>query len=297
MKLYTGPWAFSEYDKSVPASVRLRNIGAIGSSRHNHEARFDALDAQTLPASDGSDLPTPAFSTVYGGCAYWGHYVIRRASTKPGVTSIAEIMKAYSTGHSDVYGNTVARETALGLYEGIDLWRDPDGYRKLYSVMLAMGRWEAGARSVHGPGYEAFNIVYNQQDQAVIDEMYWGMVHGLREGWRDAGYVIEATPEEPWVYETPKIPVEEVKETKQVSSVSPEKDPLLDFFSGYKTIFSGIFAFISGFFMTLFDTLGFPEAEKYASLATQTFLILVVVFLLVKFWKRFERMVKRRLPK
>ena len=123
------------------------------------------------------------------------------------------------------------------------------------------------------------------------------MVHGLREGWRDAGYVIEATPEEPWVYETPKIPVEEVKETKQVSSVSPEKDPLLDFFSGYKTIFSGIFAFISGFFMTLFDTLGFPEAEKYASLATQTFLILVVVFLIVKFWKRFEKMVKRRLPK
>ena len=297
MKLYTGPWAYSEYDKSVPASVRLRNIGAIGSSRDNHEARFDALDAQTLPASDGSDLPTPAFSTVYGGCSYWGHYVIRRASSKPGVTSIAEIMKAYSTGHSDVYGNTVARETDLGLYEGIDLWRDPDGYRKLYSVMLAMGRWEAGARSVHGPGYEAFNIVYNQQDQAVIDEMYWGMVHGLREGWRDAGYVIEATPEEPWVYETPKIPVEEVKETKQVSSVSPEKDPLLDFFSGYKTIFSGIFAFISGFFMTLFDTLGFPEAEKYASLATQTFLILVVVFLIVKFWKRFERMVKRRLPK
>jgi hypothetical protein len=42
MKLYTGPWAYSEYDKSVPASVRLRNIGAIGSSRDNHEARFGA---------------------------------------------------------------------------------------------------------------------------------------------------------------------------------------------------------------------------------------------------------------
>ena len=47
MKLYTGPWAYSEYDKSVPASVRLRNIGAIGSSRDNHEARFGAFDAQT----------------------------------------------------------------------------------------------------------------------------------------------------------------------------------------------------------------------------------------------------------
>ena len=297
LQLYTGPWIYDLDDKSVPASVRLRNLGAIGSTRDNHEARFGALASQELPASDGSQLPTPAFSTIYGGAAFWGHWVIRRAEIKPGVTNIANILKKYSTGNSDVYANTVARDSGLGMYEDIDLWRDPRGYHKLYDVMIAMSKWEAGARSSSAPGYEAYHNVYNLSDQSVVDELYWGLVHGLREGWRDAGYVIEATPEEPWVYETPKIPVEEVKETKQVSSVSPEKDPLLDFFSGYKTIFSGIFAFISGFFMTLFDTLGFPEAEKYASLATQTFLILVVVFLIVKFWKRFEKMVKRRLPK
>ena len=295
MNIYTGPRAYRINDKSVPASVRLYNPGAIGKTKDGHEHRFGALASANLPASDGSQLPTPAFDTVYGGCAYFGHYIIRRAEVKPGQISISSIMKAYSTGHSDVYGNTVARDTGIGLYEPVDLWHDPDGYHKAYKIMLSMGRWEAGARSSSAPGYEAFNRVYNQQDQAVIDEMYWGLVHGMREAWRDKGYTIERTPEE-WGYVAPEepqdVPVEEDEER-----IDPTKDPLLDFFSGYKTLVTGTLAFISAFFTNIFDTLGLAEAEKYGTLAMQAFLILAAVFLAVKFWKRLEAMLARRVPK
>ena len=284
MNIYTGPWAYSEYDKSVPASVRLRNIGAIGSSRDNHEARFGALDAQTLPASDGTDLPTPAFSSVYGGAAYWGHYVMRRAEVKQGQTNIAAIMKAYSTGNADVYGNTVARDSGLGMYDMIDLWNDPQGYLKLYRVMIAMGKWEAGARSSSAPGYEAFNIVYNLSDQAVVDELYWGMVHGLREAWRDQGYTIEVTPEE-MTYEAPEAPVEE-DEVEQ-------SDPLINGVSGWRTVISGSLGILATFFTAVFDIFGLENAEKLGSVAAQVFIALAVLFLILKFWKRFEKILKR----
>lgn len=196
MELNTGPWKYSEFDRGIPASVRLRNIGAIGASRDNHEARFGALGSQELPASDGSRLPTPAFRHVYGGAAYWGHYVFRRASLKPGATSIENIMQAYQTGHSGTYGDTVARDSGLGRYEVIDVWHGDHGYHKLWRVMIAMGKWEAGARNKRSPGYQAFNDVYNLSDQAVVNELFWGMVHGCREAWRDEGYTIETTPEE-----------------------------------------------------------------------------------------------------
>ena len=285
MNIYTGPWAYSEYDKKVPASVRLRNIGAIGSSRDNHEARFGALDAQTLPASDGTDLPTPAFSSVYGGAAYWGHYVIRRAEVKPGQTNISSIMKAYATGHADAYGNSVARDSGLGFYEMIDLWNDPQGYHKLYRVMIAMGKWEAGARSSYAPGYEAFNIVYNLSDQAVVDELYWGMVHGLREAWRDKGFTIEVTPEEVFVYEAPEpTPVEEDVE---------EPDPLINGVSGWRTVISGSLGILATFFTAIFDLLGLENAEKLGGVTAQVFIALAVLFLILKFWKRFERILKR----
>lgn len=285
MKLYTGPWAYSEYDKSVPASVRLRNIGAIGSSRDNHEARFGALDPHTLPASDGSDLPTPAFETIYGGAAYWGHYVIRRAEVKAGQTNIAQIMKAYSTGNSDTYGNTVARDSGLGLFEMIDLWRDPKGYHKLYRVMIAMGKWEAGARSIHAPGYEAFSIVYNLQDQAVVDELYWGMIHGLREAWRDNGYSIEVTPEEmTWVApEEPQAVVEE----------DDERDPLINGVSGWRTVITGSLGIIATFFSTIFDLLGLENAEKLGTVTAQILIGLAALFLILKFWKRAEKILKK----
>lgn len=285
MKLYTGPWAYSEYDKSVPASVRLRNIGAIGSSRKNYEARFGAFDAQTLPASDGTDLPTPAFSSVYGGAAYWGHWVIRRAEIKPGVTNIAQIMKKYATGNADVYGNTVARDSGLAMYEDINLWRDPQGYRKLYNVMVAMGKWEAGARSTSAPGYEAFSIVYNLSDQAVVDELYWGMVHGLREAWRDQGYSIEVTPEEVFVYEAPEAPVEE-DEVEQ-------PDPLINGLSGWRTVISGGLGILATFFTAVFDIFGLENAEKLGNVAAQVFIAMAVLFLFLKFWKRFEKILKK----
>ena len=285
MKLYTGPWAYSEYDKSVPASVRLRNIGAIGSSRDKHEARFGALDAQTLPASDGTDLPTPAFSSIYGGAAYWGHYVIRRAEVQPGVTTIAAIMKAYSTGHADTYGNTVVRDSGIGMYEGIDLWRDPEGYLKLYRVMLAMGKWEAGARSSSAPGYEAFNIVYNLADQAVVDELYWGMTHGLREAWRDQGFTIEVTPEEmTWVApEEPQVVLEE----------EDESDPLINGVTGWRTVITGALGIFATFFTAVFDLLGMENAEKLGTVTSQIFIGLAVLFLILKFWKRIEKILKK----
>lgn len=285
MTPYTGPWAYSEYDKSVPASVRLRNIGAIGSSRDNHEARFGALDAQTLPASDGTDLPTPAFSSVYGGAAYWGHYVIRRAEIKPGVVSIASIMKAYSTGAAETYGNTVSRDSSVGLYEGIHLWQDPEAYLKLYRVMLAMGKWEAGARSSSAPGYEAFNIVYNLADQAVVDELYWGMVHGLREAWRDNGYTIEVTPEEmTWVApEEPQV----------VLAEEDESDPLINGVTGWRTVITGALGILATFFTAVFDLLGMENAEKLGTVTSQIFIGLAVLFLILKFWKRIEKILKK----
>lgn len=285
MNIYTGPWAYSEYDKSVPASVRLRNIGAIGSSKDNHEARFGAFDAQTLPASDGSDLPTPAFSSIYGGAAYWGHYVIRRAEVKPGQTNIAAIMKAYSTGSADVYGNTVARDSGLGFYEMIDLWNDPQGYHKLYRVMIAMGKWEAGARSSSAPGYEAFSIVYNLSDQAVVDELYWGLVHGMREAWRDQGYTIEVTPEEVFIYEAPTTVAHEEADT--------DTDPLINGMSGWRTVISGGLGILATFFTTVFDIFGLENAEKLGSVAAQVFIAMAVLFLILKFWKRFEKILKR----
>ena len=285
MQIYTGPWVFSEYDKSVPASVRLRNIGAIGSSRDNHEARFGAFDAQSLPASDGTDLPTPAFSSVYGGAAYWGHWVIRRAEIKSGVTNISQIMKKYSTGNADTYGNTVARDSGLGLYEDIDLWRDPKGYLKLYRVMVAMGKWEAGARSSSAPGYEAFSLVYNLSDQAVVDELYWGMVHGMREAWRDQGYTIEVTPEEVFIYEAPEAPVEEDEDEPS--------DPLINGLSGWRTVISGGLGILATFFSTVFEIFGLENAEKLGSVTAQVFIGLAVLFLILKFWKRVEKILKK----
>ena len=196
MDLYTGPWAYSVHDKTVPASVRLRNIGAIGSSKGKHERRFGALSAQDLPASDGTILPTPAFAHVYGGAAYWGHYVIRRAFDERGFTSIAMIMDAYATGHSATYKKTISRDVNINSEEQILLFEDEQAYHKLYRIMIAMGRWEAGARHPSAPGYEAFHIVYNLDDQLVVDELFWGMVHGIREGLRDRGYKIKKTREE-----------------------------------------------------------------------------------------------------
>ena len=284
MNIYTGPWIYDLNDTSVPASVRLRNLGAIGSTRDNHEARFGALGSQELPASDGSQLPTPAFSSIYGGAAFWGHWVIRRAEIKPGVTNIATILKKYATGNADVYGNTVARDSGIGMYEDIDLWRDPKGYLKLYDVMIAMSKWEAGARSSSAPGYEAYHLVYNLSDQAVVDELYWGMVHGLREAWRDQGYTIEVTPEEVFIYEEPEAPVEE-------DEVAP--DPLINGLAGWRTVISGGLGILATFFTTLFDIFGLENAEKLGSVTAQVFIALAVLFLILKFYKRFERILKR----
>lgn len=213
MRLYTGPWAYQINDRSVPASVRLRNIGAIGATRDGHEFRFGALDAFDLPASDGSTLPTPVFAHVYGGAAYWGHFVVRRAYHGGGYTTIGSIMEAYSTGHSEAYERTISKETGIGIEEHIDLWRDPHCYVKLYNIMLSMGRWEAGARSPGHPNYDAFHIVYNTNDQAVVDELYYGMVHGIREAFRDRGFKIRVTSEELTYVapEEPQVPVEEAR--------------------------------------------------------------------------------------
>lgn len=286
MNIYTGPWAYSEYDRSVPASVRLRNIGAIGSSRDNHEARFGALDPHTLPASDGSDLPTPAFESIYGGAAYWGHYIVRRASTKPGVVTISSIMSAYSTGNPQQYLRAICKDTGLDAFEEINFWTDDAAYHKAYSIMLAMGRWEAGARSQYGPGYEAFNIVYNLRDQAVVDELYWGMVHGMREAWRDDGYTIERTPEE-MNYEAVEHAVLPVEEDED------DRDPLINGVSGWRTVITGALGIIATFFTTIFDLLGLENAEKLGNVTAQVLIGLAALFLILKFWKRAEKILKK----
>lgn len=284
MNIYTGPWIYDLNDTSVPASVRLRNLGAIGATQANHEARFGAIDTRSLPASDGSQLPTPAFSSIYGGAAFWGHWVIRRAEIKPGVTNIANILKKYATGNADTYGNTVARDSGIGMYEDIDLWRDPKGYLKLYDVMIAMSKWEAGARSSSAPGYEAYHTVYNLSDQAVVDELYWGLVHGMREAWRDQGYTIEVTPEEVFIYEAPEAPVEEDE---------AEPDPLINGLAGWRTVISGGLGILATFFTTVFDIFGLENAEKLGSVTAQVFIALAALFLILKFWKRFEKILKR----
>ena len=171
----------------------------------------------------------------------------------------------------------------------IDLWRDPDGYHKLYRVMIAMGKWEAGARSEHAPGYEAFNIVYNLQDQAVVDELYWGMVHGLREAWRDKGYTIEVTPEEVFLYEAPTVEAP----LKTPSEEAEEKDPLINGMSGWRTVITGSLGILATFFSTIFDLLGLENAEKLGSVTAQVFIGLAILFLILKFYKRFEKILKK----
>ena len=292
--IYYGPWIYDEFNRSVPASVRLRNIGAIGSSRDKHEFRFGGSVGQDLPGSDGNPLPTPVFDSVYGGCAYWGHYVVRRAEVKPGVISIASIMKAYSTGHSETYGNTIVRETGIGLHEGIDLWNDPDGYHKAYQVMVSMGRWEAGARNSSQRGYEPFNHVYNTTDQNVVDEMFYGMVHGMREAWRDNGFTIEKTKEELGFIKT-EVKVEAPVKAKETED---DPDPLLHGgLKGLRTIITGGLGIIATFFTTVFELFGFEKAQQMGSVIAQVLIGLALVFLVIKFWGRFEKIVKKGLKK
>ena len=130
-----------------------------------------ALPPTLLPASDGSQLPTPAFDSVYGGAAYWGHYVVRRASVDVCQTSVAHIIKAYSTGNATDYAVAVATDAGVDRNERINLWRDTHGFNKLFRVMIAMGRWEAGARSKYGPGYDAFESMYDPDAAKVTDEL------------------------------------------------------------------------------------------------------------------------------
>jgi len=184
-------------DKSVPASVRLYNIGAIGSSRDKHENRFGAVESTDLPGSDGKPLSTPCFSTIYGGAAYFGHYITRRVyfenrDDNSWTITLREIFKKYATGSSDKYMNTVAKDTKLGVDEAIDILgaKDDKGPAKLYWVMLAMGRWEAAARTKAAKGYASFEKVYLDTPE-LQDELWYGMRHGVWEAVRDAGYDIK----------------------------------------------------------------------------------------------------------
>ena len=228
------------------------------------------------------------FPHVYGGAAYWGHFVIRRASASDGKISIRSVMQAYSTGNSKAYADSLAKDTGMNIYYEIDLWGDPMGFTKAYNLMLAMGRWEAGARSIHGPGYEAFNIVYNTADQAVIDELYWGMVHGMREAWRDKGFSIERTPEE-MNYEAVEHAVLPVADEEE----DEDTDPLINGVSGWRTVISGSLGIIATFFTAVFDLLGMENAEKLGTVSAQVLIGLAGLFLILKFWKRFERILKK----
>jgi hypothetical protein len=191
------PFDVNASSSEAPASVRYYNIGAIGASRAGHELRFGAMNAKDLPGSNGKPLSTPVFSTIYGGAAYFGHYVVRRAyfenrDDMSWSVTLRDIFKKYQTGSSDQYMNTVSSDTGIGVDEAIDFLgaKDADGPLKLYRVMVAMGRWEANARKETSKHFEAFNRTY-QVNQSLVDELWWGMRHGVWEAVRDAGYNID----------------------------------------------------------------------------------------------------------
>jgi hypothetical protein len=115
------------------------------------------------------------------------------------------------------------------------------------------------------------------------------MVHGLREAWRDKGFTIEATPEEVFIHEAPTV--EAPLETP--SEEAEEKDPLINGLSGWRTVISGGLGILATFFTTVFDIFGLENAEKLGSVTAQVFIALAVLFLILKFYKRFEKMLKR----
>jgi len=277
-------------DKSVPASVRLYNIGAIGSSRAKHEKRFGAIDSTSLPGSNGKPLSTPCFSTIYGGAAYWGHYIVRRCYFEnqddlSWNVTLRDIFKKYSTGDSDTYMNTVSKDIGVGVDDPIDFLgaKDDKGPAKLFWVMYAMGRWEANARKPSSKGYEPFEKVYSGNQQ-LIDEMWYGMRRGVWEAVRDAGYNIETQPTE-FDFDESGNPTMVVQNRPQVpqdahqspSNISPmdnhrktkleevvEKDKAISGpLSGSRTILSGIILLITNFFNgTLTETGVLSETQQ-----------------------------------
>ena len=222
------PFGIYESSSVAPASVRYYNIGAIGATRAGHERRFGAIDTNALPGSNGKPLPTPAFSTVYGGAAYFGHYVVRRAYFEERddlswSVTLRDIFKKYSTGHSDQYMNTVSSDTGIGVDEKIDFLgaKDPEGPTKLYNVMVAMGRWEANARKTTSKHYNAFHTAF-QASQALVDEIWYGMRHGVWEAVRDAGYNIEWQDQVEFKFDVDGAPIDTPVVPNPVPAVQPE---------------------------------------------------------------------------
>jgi hypothetical protein len=111
------------------------------------------------------------------------------------------------------------------------------------------------------------------------------MTHGLREAWRDQGFTIEVTPEEmTWVApEEPQVVLEE----------EDESDPLINGLSGWRTVISGGLGILATFFSAVFDILGLENAEKLGNVTAQVFIGLALLFLILKFWKRIEKILKK----
>ena len=172
---------FDLADTSIPASVRSYNIGAIGARADNAQDKFGAFDSINLPASDGSTLSTPAFRTRAGGAAYYGHWVKNQATDEQGNTSIDQIIRAYGTGNPDDYLNYVSQSTGISPSEPINI-NTSAGQDKLLDVMLAQGRWEAGATREGSPGFDSFNQTYDLSNPLVGDELLSGLYAGVTGG-------------------------------------------------------------------------------------------------------------------
>ena len=172
---------FDLADTSIPASVRSYNIAAIGARSDNAQDRFGAFDSIDLPASDGSTLSTPAFRTRAGGAAYYGHWVKNQATDEQGNTSIGQIIRAYGTGNPDDYLNYVSQSTGISPSEPINI-NTSAGQDKLFDVMLAQGRWEAGATREGSPGFDSFNQTYDLSNPLVGDELLSGLYAGVTGG-------------------------------------------------------------------------------------------------------------------
>lgn len=199
-------YGLNAHHRIAAAATRFYNIGAIGAANAGHHKKFGVLNSETLVGSDGKPIKTPVFSSVYGGCAYFGHYIVRRVMERMDIldpdfkqdfaVNLKSIFKAYSTGNTSSYMNYVKRQTGLNENEAIDVWGNTDkhGPSKLYKVMIAMGRWEAAATSKsdnpNDTRFEAFEATY-LGSQKRINETWYGMIHGIYTRARETGSVIE----------------------------------------------------------------------------------------------------------
>ena len=82
---------------------------------------------------------------------------------------------------------------------------------------------------------------------------------------------------------------------RQQQQQEVDRDPLIHGWSGWRTVITGALGALSTFLSSLFELLGFEQAQKLGEVSAQILIGLAVVFLILKFWKRFETILKGRI--